>query len=99
MLEPQRKVKPILTMKITDVDFSQTTGNSNNNANFGFRLWDKASGMQASGNSNYFMGLTVLDTYNSDRLQLALMSSNGTILDPVEQALRLQKPYSYWMAN
>ena len=71
----------ILTMKITGVDFSQTTGNSNNNANFGFRLWDKASGMQAGGNSNYFMGLTVLDTYDSDRLQLALMSSNGTILE------------------
>lgn len=68
-----------LTMKISDVDFSQTTGNSNNNANFGIRLWDRASGF-GNGNGAYFIGLTVLDTYNSDRLQLALQSSNGTIL-------------------
>ena len=68
-----------LTMKITDVDFSQTTGNSNNNANFGVRLWDRASGF-GNGNGAYFIGLTVLDTYNNDRLQLALQSSNGTIL-------------------
>lgn len=69
-----------LTMKITGADFSSSTGNSNNNANFGFRLWDKATGMQSGGNSSYFMGLTVLDTYAADRLQLALQSSNGTIL-------------------
>ena len=68
-----------LTMKITDVDFSQTTGNSNNNANFGVRLWDRASGF-GNGNGAYFMGITVLDTYANDRLQLALQSSNGTIL-------------------
>ncbi len=68
-----------LTMKITDVDFSQTTGNSNNNANFGVRLWDRASGF-GQGNGKYFMGITVLDTYANDRLQLALQSSNGTIL-------------------
>ena len=68
-----------LTMKVTDVDFSQTTGNSNNNANFGVRLWDRASGF-GNGNGAYFIGLTVLDTYGNDRLQLALQSSNGTIL-------------------
>ena len=71
--------KITLTMKISDIDFSQTTGNDNNNANFGFRLFDRASGFP-NGNANYFIGLTVMDTYNSDRLQLAVMSSNGTIL-------------------
>ena len=71
--------KITLTMKISDIDFSQTTGNSNNNANFGFRLFDRASGFP-NGNANYFIGMTVMDTYNADRLQLALMSSNGTIL-------------------
>ena len=35
-----------LTMKLTDIDFSQTTGNANNNANFGFRLFDRASGFR-----------------------------------------------------
>ena len=68
-----------LTMKVTDIDFSQTTGNSNNNANFGVRLWDRATGF-GNGNGAYFIGITVLDTYNNDRLQLALQSSNGTIL-------------------
>ena len=70
-----------LTMKLTDMDFSQTTGNSNNNGNFGFRLFDRATGFNANGShANNFIGLTVMDTYNNDRLQLALMSSNGTIL-------------------
>ena len=73
-----------ITLKVTDIDWDQTTGNSNNNANFSFRLWDKATGIlneQAGGPANtYWMGLTVMDSYNSDRLQLALMSSNGTIL-------------------
>ena len=68
-----------LTMKVTDIDFSQTTGNSNNNANFGVRLWDRATGF-GNGNGAYFIGITVLDTYANDRLQLALQSSNGTIL-------------------
>ena len=31
-------------------------------------------------NGAYFIGLTVLDTYGNDRLQLTLQSSNGTIL-------------------
>lgn len=70
-----------LTMKITDMDFSQTTGNSNNNGNFGFRLFDRASGFNANGShDNHFIGLTVMDTFNNDRLQLALQSSNGTLL-------------------
>ena len=70
-----------LTMKVTDIDFSQTTGNANNNANFGFRLFDRASGFNANGShNNQFIGLTVMDTFNNDRLQLALQSSNGTIL-------------------
>ena len=70
-----------LTMKLTDIDFSQTTGNANNNANFGFRLFDRASGFNANGShNNHFIGLTVMDTFNNDRLQLALQSSNGTIL-------------------
>ena len=68
-------------MKVTDIDFSQTTGNANNNANFGFRLFDRASGFRANGShNNQFIGLTVMDTFNNDRLQLALQSSNGTIL-------------------
>ena len=71
-----------LTMKVTDIDFSQTTGNSNNNGNFGFRLFDRASGFNANGNhANHFIGLTVMDTFGNDRLQLALQSSNGTITD------------------
>ena len=73
-----------ITLKITDLDWSATTGNSGNNANFSFRLWDKATGIvgeQAGGPANtYFMGLTVMDSFNSDRLQLAVTSSNGTIL-------------------
>ena len=69
-----------ITLKVTDIDFDQTTGNSNNNANFSFRLWDKATGMTAGVANTYFLGLTVMDTYNSDRLQLALTSSNDTIL-------------------
>jgi hypothetical protein len=73
-----------ITLKITDLDWSATTGNSGNNANFSFRLWDKATGIlgeQAGGPANtYFMGLTIMDSYNSDRLQLAVTSSNGTIL-------------------
>ena len=73
-----------ITLKVTDIDWDQTTGNANNNASFNFRLWDKATGIlgeQAGGPANtYWMGLTVMDSYNSDRLQLALMSSNGTIL-------------------
>ena len=73
-----------ITLKVTDIDWDQTTGNSGNNANFSFRLWDKATGIlneQAGGPANtYWMGLTVMDSYNQDRLQLALMSSNGTIL-------------------
>ena len=69
-----------LTMKLTDIDFSQTTGNANNNGNFGFRLFDRASGFNANGNhANHFIGLTVMDTFANDRLQLALQSSNGTI--------------------
>ena len=73
-----------ITLKVTDIDWDQTTGNAGNNANFSFRLWDKATGIlneQAGGPANtYWMGLTVMDSYNQDRLQLALMSSNGTIL-------------------
>ena len=70
-----------LTMKVTDIDFSHTTGNSNNNGNFGFRLFDRASGFNANGShNNNFIGLTVMDTFANDRLQLALQSSNGTIL-------------------
>ena len=45
-----------------------------------FRLWDKASGFATGGMVLTSWVLTVLDTYNSDRLQLALQSSNGTIL-------------------
>ena len=58
-----------ITLKVTDIDWDQTTGNSNNNANFSFRLWDKATGIlneQAGGPANtYWMDLTVMDSYNS----------------------------------
>ena len=73
-----------MTLKVTDIDWDQTTGNSGNNALFSYRLWDKASGIlneQAGGPANtYYLGLQVMDSYNSDRLQLALVSSHGTIL-------------------
>ena len=69
-----------VTLKVTDIDFDQTTGNSQNNANFSFRLWDKATGIVGGVANTYFMGLQVMDSYNSDRLQLALVTSNGTLL-------------------
>jgi len=68
-----------ITLKVTDIDFSATTGNSNNNANMGFRLWDKATGLVSGPANTYFMGLQIMDSFASDRLQLALLSSNGTI--------------------
>ena len=68
-----------ITLKVTDIDFSATTGNANNNANYGFRLWDKATGLVSGPANTYFMGLQIMDSFNQDRLQLALLSSNGTI--------------------
>ena len=69
-----------VTLKVTDIDFDQTTGNSQNNANFSFRLWDKATGIVGGVANTYFIGLQVMDTYAADRLQLALVTSNGTLL-------------------
>ena len=69
-----------LTLKVTDIDFDQTTGNTQNNANYSFRLWDKASGIVGGVANTYYIGLQVMDSYASDRLQLALVTSNGTLL-------------------
>ena len=71
-----------LTLKVTDIDFSTTTGNSNNNAAWRYTVWDKATQLQNGRPSNQtgYIGLQIMDSSASDRLQLALISSNGTIL-------------------
>ena len=79
-----------LTYKVSALDFGS---NGNRNANVGYRLWDKATGMTAGINNGYFMGLSIMDTPSSEfntntgaenggwnRLNISVISSNGTIL-------------------
>lgn len=67
-----------LRMKINHIDFSSTTGNAGNNANFGFRLWDAKSGN--TDGSTYWIGLAVQDSFQTDRLMLTVQGSDGMIL-------------------
>ena len=78
-----------LTYKVSALDFGSNDGR---NANVGYRLWDKATGMTDGINNGYFMGLSIMDTpsaeFNSsggenaawNRLNISVISSNGTIL-------------------
>ena len=78
-----------LTYKVSALDFGS---NGNRNANVGFRLWDKATGMTDGVSSGYFMGLSIMDTPSAEfnnaggenagwnRLNISVISSNGTIL-------------------
>ena len=68
-----------LRMNINHIDFSSTTGNSANNANFGFRLWDNKSG-NTDGVGSYWIGLAIQDSFAQDRLMLTVQGSDGMIL-------------------
>ena len=68
-----------LRMNINHIDFSATTGSSGNNANFGFRLWDRKTG-DTDGVSGYWIGLAIQDSFIADRLMLTVQGSDGVIL-------------------